>query len=250
MEQWQDQGVVLSVRRHGENGAIVTLLTETYGKYAGYVRGAQGNRMRGTLEVGNLVDVNWQARVSDSLGSFSLELRSSPSAVFFQDPIKLAALQSACSLCEAALPEREAQVGVFNGLQALFDALGSEIYGAAYIMWEIALLRELGFSLDLSTCAGGGDAGTLAYISPKTGRAVSYQAGEPYKNKLLNLPAFLKPNAAAGGDDDVLLGLKMTGYFLEHWVFIHHTRGLPEARVRLLERFEKMLDHEMSLNVA
>ncbi len=237
MEQWEDQGIVLSVRGHGENGAIVSLLTENNGRHAGYVRGARSSKMRGTVEPGNLVDAQWQARVSDGLGSYTLGPLKSYGPLYMADPLKLAALQSACALCDAALPEREGHPGLFHGLIALFDTLDQDIWAAAYVMWEIAFLRELGFSLDFSSCAGGGDNSTLAYISPKTGRAVSYAAGEPYKDKLLALPGFLKPENGAVEEADIILGLKMTGYFLEHWAFAQHTKGLPEARLRFSERF-------------
>jgi DNA repair protein RecO (recombination protein O) len=243
MERWQDQAIVLAVRRHGENGAIASLLTQGQGRHAGYVRGAQGSKLRGTLEVGNLVDANWQARVADELGTLSLELAGAPAAHFMQDPLKLAALQSACALCDTALPEREGHAGLFHGLNALFEALQSEVWGAAYIMWEMAFLKELGFALDLSRCAGGGDAGTLAYISPKTGRAVSYAAAEPYKDRLLPLPDFLKPQGGGDTPEDILKGLEMTGYFLEHWVYAHHTQGVPEARLRFQARFAKTVEH-------
>lgn len=249
MENWQDQGIVLSVRSHGENGAIVSMLTEGQGRHAGYVRGASSSKMRGTLEPGNRVDANWSSRVSDGLGSFQLELCKNHAAGFMQDPIKLSALQSACALVDAALPEREVHAGLYHGLEALFDMLAGDVWGAAYVMWEIAFLKELGFSLDFSQCAGGGDAQTLAYISPKTGRAVSYEAGAPYKGKLLDLPGFLKPNGGAGDDDDVLTGLKMTGYFLEHWVFNHHTHGIPDPRLLFERRFAKTVeDHAIEKN--
>ncbi len=243
MEQWQDQGIVLAVRRHGESGGVVSLLTQEHGRHAGYVRGAQGSRMRGTLEVGNLVDAHWSARGGDDLGSLKLELSHSPAAHFMQDALKLAALQSACALCDAALPEREGHPGLFHGVQALFEALQTEIWAQVYVMWEIAFLKELGFSLDLSKCAGGGDDNALAYVSPKTGRAVSAEAGEPYKEKLLALPAFLRPaggeERGEGDDEDVLIGLQLTAYFLEHWAFAHHTTGVPEARAVFQARFGK-----------
>lgn len=241
MERWEDQAIVLAARPHGENGAVVSLLTEMQGRHAGYVRGAKGTKMRGTLEPGNIAEATWQARVSDDLGSLSLELTKSPASRFMQDSLKLSALQSACALCDMALPEREGHPGLFHGLQALFDALETDIWAPAYVMWEIAFLKELGFSLDLSRCAGGGDARDLVYVSPKTGRAVSAEQGEPYKDKLLLLPSFLSPDGGVGGKTEVLTGLKLTGYFLEHWAFAHHTKGVPEARLRFQERFENNL---------
>ena len=244
MESFQDQGIVLSVRSHGENGGIVSLLTEEQGRCAGYVRGARGTKMRGTLELGNIVDANWQSRVAEGLGTYSLELSKSYAAVFMQDPLKLGALQSACALVDAALPEREAHAGLYHGLATLFDMLEGEVWGAAYVMWEIAFLKELGFSLDLSKCAGGGDDHALAYVSPKTGRAVSYEAGAPHRGKLLALPGFLKPSGS-NTPEDVYTGLQMTGYFLEHWVFNHHSRGVPDPRLLFAERFEKSLGQQV-----
>lgn len=241
MEIWQDQGLVLAARPHGESGAIVSLLTENNGRHAGYVRGAHSSKMRGTLQVGSLVDVNWQSRAEGALGTFSLELSKSHAGHFMQEALKLAALQSACSLCDAALPEREGHAGLFYGLKTLFEILESDLWGPAYVMWEIALLGELGFRLELDKCAGGGDRSALVYVSPKTGRAVSEQAGAPYKEKLLSLPGFLRPGGGGGEAEEVWAGLKLTGYFLEHWVFVHHTRGVPEARVIFQDRFEKTL---------
>lgn len=242
MEKWQDQGIVLSARSHGENGAVVSLLTHEQGRASGYVRGARGSKMRGTLEIGNVVDVEWQSRTSDGLGAFSLELSRNHSASFMQNPIKLAALQSACGLTDEALPERERHSGLYNGLLALFGALESEIWGAAYVMWEVAFLKELGFSLDLSQCASGSGDEDLLYVSPKTGKAVSKSAGAPYKGKLLPLPAFLRPDSGASEPEDVYDGLKMCAHFLEHWVFVHHSRGMPDARLIFEQRFAKTLD--------
>lgn len=250
MEQWEDQAIVLQARPHGENGAVVSLLTEAHGRHAGYVRGAHSSKMRGTLEAGTLVSVAWKARSHDELGSYVLEQERSYAAPLMGDPLTLEALLSACALCDAALPEREGHAGLFYGLQALFEALGEEHWGAVYVMWEIALLKELGFALELTQCAEGGDPATLAYVSPKTGRAVSEAVAAPYKERLLDLPEFLTPHPTsplgrgegqAGDADDILKGLKLTGYFLEHWAFAHHTRGVPEKRIQFQARFEKSL---------
>lgn len=250
MENWQDQGIVLSVRPHGENGGVVSILTKTYGRYAGYIRGANSSRMRGVLEQGNMVDVRWQSRTSDSLGSFTLELISNPAAKIMGDPLKLAALQSASDLCDAALPEREGHEGLFHGLNALYEALETDIWAPAYVLWELAMLKELGFSLDLKTCAGGGDAQRLAYVSPKTGRAVSIDAGKIYKDRLLRLPEFLRPQGGGMENPEILKGLEMTAHFLEHWVFNHHTRGIPETRLRFQKRFADKMDKDMTQSIA
>lgn len=237
MEQWQDQAIILGVRPHGENGAIVSLLTCANGRQSGYIRGAFSSRNRGTLEVGNIVDAHWRSRVDGALGSLSLELSRSTAGRVMQDSLKLAALQSACAICDQALPEKEGHEGLFHGFTALLEILETDVWAAAYVLWEIALLRELGFSLDFSKCAGGGSSSNLAYVSPRTGRSVSYEAGEPYKDKLLPLPSFLKGNGGPMEDEDILSGVQMTGFFLEHWAFAHHSKGLPEARHRLRLRF-------------
>ncbi|MGN7438306.1 MAG: DNA repair protein RecO [Alcanivorax sp.] len=240
MEQWQDQSVVLAARGHGENGAIVSLLTRHHGRQAGYVRGASSSKNRGTIEIGNIVDANWRARTSENLGSVNMELNRSTAARIMHDPLKLAALQAACALCDQALPEREGHEGLYDGFLALLDILEGDVWEEGYVMWEIALLKELGFSLDLTRCAGGGDDSDLAYVSPKTGRAVSQAVAEPYKDKLLPLPAFLRHGVRQGSDNDIIDGLGLTRYFFEHWVFAHHNRGLPEARHRLDLRFDEV----------
>lgn len=243
MEQWTDRGIVLAARPHGEGGAVVSLLTETHGLHAGYVPGGQSSKKRGVIEPGSLVAADWAGRAADSLGTFRLEQERHVAALFMDDPLRLGALMSACALCDAALPEREGHPGLFHGLLALLELMGEDGWGAAYVMWELALLRELGFGIDLSKCAAGGSAATLCYVSPKSGRAVGAEAGEPYKDKLLPLPDFLKPGSGGGGDDaDVVRGLRLTGYFLEHWAFAQHTRGIPEQRLRFEERFAKSIN--------
>ncbi len=241
MEQWTDQGIVLSARAHGEGGAVVSLLTENNGRHAGYVHGAMSSKKRGMLEPGSQAKAQWSARISDSLGTYALESEKGLPDGVLDSSLKLAALLSACSLCDAALPEREGHSGLYHGFIALMEMLQTDHWGAAYVMWEISLLRELGFHLELDKCAGGGDVDTLCYVSPKTGRAVSKAQAAPYKEKLLELPNFLRPENAregeAGDKEDIILGLKMTGYFLEHWAFIHHAKGVPEPRLLLEERF-------------
>lgn len=242
MELWTDKAIVLSARSHGEGGAIVALLTENHGCHAGYVHGAMSSKKRGFLQTGSQVKADWSARISDSLGTYTLEPEAGLPDGVLDDSLKLAALLSACTLCDVALPEREGHSGLYHGLIALMEMLSGDHWGAAYVMWEISLLRELGFHLELNKCAGGGDAQNLKYVSPKSGRSVSAEQAVPYKEKLIELPHFLRPSKIRGDDagdaEDVIRGLKMTGYFLEHWAFAHHTNGLPQARVQLAERYQ------------
>lgn len=242
MEQWRDQGFVLAVRPHGEGGAVVSLLTEEHGRHAGYLHGAQSGRKRAMIEPGSLVSIDWKSRVADNLGTLTLEQEAGLPHGILDEPLKLSALLSACALCDSSLPEREGHPGLFHGFQVLTRMMEQDVWAAAYVYWEIALLKELGFGLDFTRCAGGGSSQTLAYISPKSGRAVSYEAGQAYKDRLLELPAFLKPNSGPADDEEIAKGLKMTGYFLEHWVFAHHTKGVPEPRRVFEQRYGRSLE--------
>lgn len=239
MENWTDHGYVLSVRPHGEGGAVASVLTEHHGRHAGYVYGAQSLKKRAMLEPGSLVGIEWKSRIADHLGTFALEQLGGLPFGILDDPLKLGGLLSACALCDDTLPEREGHAGLFNGFKTLIDMMNEDYWGAAYVFWEISLLKELGFGLDLKKCAGGGDPQTLAYVSPKSGRAVSYAAAEPYKDKLLELPSFLKPNGGPLDAEEIAKGLRMTGHFLEHWVFAHHTKGVSDARLRFETRYAK-----------
>ncbi len=235
MENWTDQGIVLHVLPHGEGAAVLKLFTETRGLHAGYVHGAHSASKRPLLEIGNLLHGDWHAKIDDQLGTYKLELEQQFAAMIMEDRQKMAALKALTSLLSESLPEREAHPDLYHTTLALLTimAFGADeiaAWGAAYVKWEIALLRELGFSLDLTRCAGGGSAQELGYISPKTGCAVSYSAGEPYKDKLLPLPAFLKPNGGPEDEEEIVKGLHMTGAFLEKWAFAQHTKGVPEAR--------------------
>ncbi|MBL6945241.1 MAG: DNA repair protein RecO [Rhodospirillales bacterium] len=239
--EWVDQGIVLSARRHGETSAIVTLLTRRFGRHAGLVRGGAGKRLRGILQPGNTVQARWRARLPEHLGSMMCELTHSYAATVMDDADRLAALSSACALAEAALPEREAHEAVYDGLLVLLQAIEDDTWPTVYVHWEIGLLGELGFGLDLSECAATGRNDQLAYVSPKSGRAVSLAAGEAYKNKLLPLPAFLVSSQGKGSAQDVADGLRLSGYFLERHVFTHRDQGLPAARRRLAARLNKRI---------
>jgi DNA repair protein RecO (recombination protein O) len=237
---WTDDGIVLSAKKHGETSAIVTLLTPGHGRHLGLVRGGTGKRARGLLQPGNLLKARWQARLAEHLGTYRCEMTKAFAAPLLKAPLKLAGLSAACAMTEGALPEREPHKPVFEGLLALIRGLGNKDWDqdwpSAYVKWELGLLAELGFGLDLSACAATGRNDQLAYVSPKTGRAMSLAAGEPYKGSLLALPEFLISPGAAGPPEDVIRGLKLTGYFLEKNVFQHTQKGLPAARNRLTDR--------------
>ena len=233
---WRDRGIVLASRPHGETGAVVQILTAQHGRHAGLVRGGQGRRARGILQPGNEVAADWSGRLPEHLGSLTCELVDSHAARLMEMPDRLAALTSAAALCERALPEREPHPACFEGFLVLLTALDGEHWAEVYVRWELALLSELGFGLDLTACAGGGDNDQLAYVSPRSGRAVSLAAGEPYREKLLSLPRFLA-GRGTGGREEVAQGLELTAFFLRRYIFHPQDRDLPKARLRLAERF-------------
>lgn len=240
MEAWTDQGIVLSARPHGEGGAVLSVLTEQHGRHNGYVHGAKSSRLRALVEPGTVLDITWKSRVADQLGTFTFEHGVNKSAALLGEPLKLSALLAACSLCDLSLPERELHPGLFHGLAALIYQLQTDVWAPAYVLWEIALLKELGFGMDLTRCVAGGDNGDLTHVSPKSGCAVSREKAEPYKDKLLKLPDFLAGRGfAPDRPEDVLDGLRLTGYFLANWVFAHHSQGIPEARLRFQSLFAK-----------
>src|SRR4051794_31550055 len=167
--EWSDDAIILSARPHGETSLILQLLTRAHGRHAGLVRGARRARGRGVYETGNRVTADWQARLADHLGMLRCELLRSYVADLIDDAARLACLSAAAAVAETALPEREAVPGAFAGLAALLDSLAANrAWAATYVGWELALLAELGFGLDLSCCAASGATGDLAYVSPKS----------------------------------------------------------------------------------
>lgn len=232
--EWEDEGFILDKQPHGESAVIMHVLTENNGRHAGLVHGGQGNRKASTLQTGNRVRVRWQARLSEHLGTFDVEPISSPLGHIIDSPGRLAALQSATSLIQLALPEREPHPGLFHSLATLIEMLSGEAWAPAYVFWEFHFLKNLGFSMDLSSCAVTGEVGQLGYVSPRTGRAVSEAGAGIYKEKLLRLPPFLT-GGSFEGEQDIVDGLKLTGHFLERYVTSHYQVPLPPARLRLLE---------------
>lgn len=234
--EWADEGIILATRRLGEGGVVASILTREHGRHPGLVHGGTGKDKRGILQPGNAVRVWWRARLVEQLGAYRVEPLRGHAADLFDDPAGLAALSSACALCEVALPERQPHPAAFAALTALLDALHSQAWPSVYVHWELALLRDLGYGLDLTACAATGANDHLAYVSPRTGRAVSLSAGEPYRDKLLALPRFL----VAGGEGtrhEIFEGLALAGFFLDRHVLAPHHHALPAARARLVDRF-------------
>jgi DNA repair protein RecO (recombination protein O) len=235
--QWDDEAIVLAARPHGETSLIVTLLTRSLGRRAGLIRGGRRARGRGAYEIGTRVEAHWNARLAEHLGLLRLELVRGCAAELMDDPARLACLAAATALAEATLPEGEAAPGCYAGLLDLIGALVAERgWAGAYVAWELALLAELGFGLDLARCAATGVTTDLAYVSPKSAQAVSRAAAAPYRDRLLVLPRFLLDSAIEPGGADILDGLRLTGFFLDRHVCAPFGRSLPAARSRFVDR--------------
>lgn len=197
---WSDAAIILSSRKYGESSAVVRVLAREHGVFAGVVRSAGSKNNRGIVQSGNVVSSQWQARLSQQLGTFKLELLEAHAAHIMQDEAKLAALSSACTITEMALPERHPYPKLFSSLHEFLHTLtASDNWQQDYIKYEISLLAESGFGLDLSECAATGRTDDLIYVSPKSGRAVCREAGEPYRDKMLPLPGFLLSPLPEGG---------------------------------------------------
>lgn len=235
--EWQAPAVVLDVRPHGEAGAVVTLLTEAHGRHAGLAKGGASRAQAALWQPGNLVEAKWVARLADQLGALSGELVHAAAALAMEDPLALAVLRAATGVAEGALPEREPHPRVFRGLVALVAALarGAEQAVPELVRWEADLLAELGYGLDLARCAVTGTQEELAFVSPRTGRAVSAGAAGEWRDRLLPLPAFLLGQGPSG-PAEWLAGLRLTGHFLARDVFGSHHRPLPAAREMLVDR--------------
>lgn len=235
--EWDDDAIVLAARRHGESGAVASLLTRSHGRHAGLVHGGQGKANRPILQPGNAVRARWSGRLSEQLGQFRLELLHAHGAAHLHDAARLAALEAACALVEVALPERQPHPACHAALAALLHALEAESWPSVYVHFELALLRDLGFGLDLSVCAATGQTDDLAWVSPKTGRAVSRAAGEPWRDKLFRLPAFLV-EGGEGDAESIRQGLELSGFFLQRHVLDPRHVAMPAARGRLIGRLK------------
>lgn len=238
--QWHDTGIVLASRRHGERALLLHVLTEEHGRHAGLVRNGQSARERGTYVIGNRLDLTWRARLSEHLGTIRAELEKSHAASFIDDGPRLAALASAAALADATLPDQEPHPRAFRGLLDLIGALERDRgWAERYVRWELDLLAELGFGLDLASCAATGRNDNLIYVSPRSGQAVSASAGEPYRDKLLVLPPFLLADTRPS-PGELTDGLALTGFFFERRVVEPHGRKMPAARARFVDAVGRM----------
>ena len=235
MISWSDEGALLNARPFGETSMIIDVFTPQHGRHAGVVRGGTSRKTAPHLQPGTQLSLTWKARLNDHMGSFTIEPIRSRAATAMSDRLALAGLNAVCALLSRVLPEREAHLPLYHRTIALLDLLGqSDVWPLAYLRWEQALLDELGFGMDLSACAVRGVNEDLAFVSPRTGRAVSRDAAGEWADRLLLLP----PVLAGKGDADnaeIAIALGTTGYFIEHRLIKSlGDRPMPAARGRLI----------------
>jgi DNA repair protein RecO (recombination protein O) len=238
--RWNDDGIFLLGRPHGETSVIADIFTRGNGRTLGLVKGGRSRRIRPILQTGNGLKVEWRARLDDQLGVYTVELSQAVAARVLDDKIALAGVTALASLLQV-LPERDPHPKLFDAALICLEAAGDGAFPASIIRFELRFLDELGFGLDLSKCAATGRGDDLVYMSPKSGQAVTREAGAPYHDKLLPLPRFLtelsRPDAPS--EDEIADGLVMTGYFLSAHVFGETNRPMPKAR----EEFIRLLPH-------
>ncbi len=237
---WRDEGVLLSVRKHGEGSAIIEVLTEHHGRHAGVVRGGGSRRMAPILQPGAQLSVEWRARLEDHIGNFTIDPVKSRAAAIMSDRAALAAMGAVAALLTVGLAEREAHRALYHRTVDLLDALG-EIpdWPSRYALWELALLTDAGYGLDFSVCAATGATQDLIYVSPKSGRSVSRAGGADWADKLLPLPRFLRLDAPDEDLVEVQAALRTTGHFLEAWFMPTLGKQVPAARERFLSALSR-----------
>ncbi len=246
MVEWEAPAIVLGSRGYGEGDAITAVMTGEHGIYRGLARGGGARGQAALWQAGNLVQARWVARLADQLGTVAAELVHPAAALAMDDPLVLAVLTSACAVAEGALPEREPHHRVFSGLLGLIAGLAERAAPVAELVrWEVLLLADLGYGLDLGACAVTGETTGLAWVSPKTGRAVADAAAGVWRSRLLRLPRFIVEGGTSVADDwrD---GLRLTGHFLERDAFGPLHMPLPLARRMLYDDVVRLAHETMA----
>jgi len=239
--QWTDEGIVLGVKRHGEANAILELLTREHGRHLGLVRGGFGSRLKPVLQPGNSVSASWRARLDEHLGNYTVEGLRLRAANFFSAPHAIYGVSHLAALMRL-LPERDPHAALYAALDGILDHLDDAAAAAPLVVrFELQLLSELGFGLDLERCVATGASGDLTYVSPKSGRAVSRSAGEPWADKMLRLPAFLREHHATPGNRDLADGFALTGYFLTRHVLEPRGLALGDERAHFIAALNRVL---------
>jgi len=240
---WRDTGILLSARRHGETSAILEIFTAGHGRHMGVLRGGASRKIAPSLQPGAPLDVAWRARLEDHMGAWTVEPQRSRAATAMADRLSLAGLNAVVALLAFCLPERESHPALYARSENLLDLLGQrELWPLAYLRWEMALLDEMGFGLDLSACAVTGINEPLDFVSPRTGRAVSAVGAGDWAARLLPLPPVLLGRGPAP-DHEILDGLKTTGHFLENRLAnALRDKPLPAARAQFVERLARSVN--------
>jgi DNA repair protein RecO (recombination protein O) len=232
--QWTDEGIVIGVKRHGEASAILELMTREHGRHLGLVRGGFGSRMKPVLQVGNGVSASWRARLDEHLGNYTIEPVNLRASSFFAASHAIYGVSHLATLMRL-LPERDPHADLYAELEDVLNHLDDAVVAAPMVVrFELQLLSELGFGLDLEQCASTGSRADLIYVSPKSGRAVSREAGEPWADKMLRLPAFLRERDAAPAGRDLDDGFALTGFFLARHVLEPRGLALSDERAHFI----------------
>jgi DNA repair protein RecO (recombination protein O) len=240
--EWRDEGLIIGVRRHGEGSAIVEAMTRAHGRHLGLVRGGRSARLRATLQPGNTVGLVWRARLHEHLGAYAVEPLNLRAGRLIASAMALAGINYLAALIRF-LPERDPHPAVYDALSLVADALDDEALAPALVVrFEAQMLAECGFALDLSRCAATGTTDGLIYVSPKSGRAVGAEAGAPWRDRLLRLPAFLRGGArleTQPSAEDIVDGFRLTGFFLARDLFGPSGAPLPDSRAAFLSAAAK-----------
>jgi DNA repair protein RecO (recombination protein O) len=233
--QWTDEGIVLGVKRHGETSVILELMTLERGRHLGLVRGGgNSTRLRGVLQPGNSLRATWRARLDEHLGNYVVEGLNLRAAGYLSAAHAVHGVTHLAALCRL-LAEREPHARIHGALETILDALDDPAAVAPMIArFELAFLAELGFGLDLASCAATGATADLIYVSPRSGRAVSRAGGEAYRDKLMRLPGFLGRDDEPASAADIADAFALTGFFLERHAFAPRGLALPDARTRFV----------------
>jgi DNA repair protein RecO (recombination protein O) len=239
--QWTDEGIVIGVRRHGEASAILELMTREHGRHLGLVRGGFGSRMKPILQTGNSVTASWRARLDEHLGNYSVEALDLRASNFFAAPHAIYGVGHLAALMRL-LPERDPHAGLYSVFEEILDRLEDPVLVAPLMVrFELQLLTELGFGLDLEQCVATGTNADLIYVSPKSGRAVSRAAGEPWADKMLKLPPFLRNLEIQPVGGDLADGFSLTGFFLERHVLQPRGLMLTDERAHFIAALNRAL---------
>ena len=240
--EWRDEGIILGTRKHGETSVILEVMTRAHGRHLGMVRGGRSRRMQPLLQAGNRVDVLWRARLDEHMGLYQVEPLELHAARLFDSACAVYGLQTIAAHLRL-LPERDPHENLFETLALLLDHLDEPASaGELVVRFELLVLDELGFGLDLSQCAATGGRENLAYVSPKSGRAVSRDAGAPWADRMLALPAFLRRGSGLRADLSAMEdAFRLTGFFMGRHVYEPRGTTPPEARAGFLSALRKHL---------